>query len=451
MPTIKTFDFYRKIPLDLTETTLQGAVMSGCALFCMFILFLCELRAFLTPEVYSTVAIDSNQDSKLRINFNITMLALPCDYASVDVLDLLGTNKVNMTQNIVKWHTDDNGFKREFHGRNKAQENLKHDDHHRDLDLAHEDGEHAVPLTGENFKDFVDGNDHVMVDFYAPWCVWCIKLAPTWEAFAEEAERSLDGKLRVAKVDCVAERDLCATQNLMAFPTIRVFRNGEPDGPDYAKDRSVEPLMQFAAAKIGGDEKILRRRDRAVKQDYPGCQLSGFLMVNRVPGNFHVEARSAFHSIDPTAANVSHVVKTLKFGTQFPLRGGRRAASPGMELEGLSSLDDRVYTIDVLHTAPHHYIKVVSTFVGDRQPDQPNVDGLQYQMMVSSQIMPYDEDQVPEAKFSYDLSPMSVYIKQRRRKWYDFLTSVLAIVGGTFTVVGVLDNILFRVVKQKKI
>lgn len=32
MPTIKTFDFYRKIPLDLTETTLQGAVMSGCAL-----------------------------------------------------------------------------------------------------------------------------------------------------------------------------------------------------------------------------------------------------------------------------------------------------------------------------------------------------------------------------------------------------------------------------------
>lgn len=59
--------------------------------------------------------------------------------------------------------------------------------------------------------------------------------------------------------------------------------------------------------------------------------------------------------------------------------------------------------------------------------------------------------QIPEAKFSYDLSPMSVYVKERRRKWYDFLTSVLAIVGGTFTVVGVLDNILFRVVKQKKI
>ncbi|CAM9412427.1 unnamed protein product [Ectocarpus sp. 6 AP-2014] len=447
MPTIKTFDFYRKIPLDLTETTLQGAVMSGCALFCMLILFLCELRAFLTPEVYTTVAIDSNQDSKLRINFNITMLALPCDYASVDVLDLLGTNKVNMTQNIVKWHTDENGVKREFHGRNKAQEMVKHDDHHRDLDLAHEDGEHAVPLTSSNFKDFIQGNDNVMVDFFAPWCVWCIKLAPTWEAFAEEVERdaSLNGKLMVAKVDCVEERELCSTQNLMAFPTIRYFKGGVQDGTDYSKDRSVTSLVQYAQAKVGGDEKALRRYGR-LKQDYPGCQLSGFIMVNRVPGNFHIEARSALHSIDPTAANVSHVVKTLKFGTQVPVRG-RRVIEPGVELEGLPALEDRVYSIDSLHTAPHHYIKVVSTFVGDLA----KADSLQYQMMVSSQTMPYEQDQVPEAKFSYDLSPMSVYIKQRRRKWYDFLTSVLAIVGGTFTVVGVLDNILFRVVKQKKI
>lgn len=39
---------------------------SPAARFCMFILFLCELRAFITPEIYSTVAIDSNQDSKVQ-------------------------------------------------------------------------------------------------------------------------------------------------------------------------------------------------------------------------------------------------------------------------------------------------------------------------------------------------------------------------------------------------
>lgn len=27
-------------------------------------------------------------------------------------------------------------------------------------------------------------------------------------------------------------------------------------------------------------------------EDHPGCQLSGYLMVDRVPGNFHIKARS---------------------------------------------------------------------------------------------------------------------------------------------------------------
>lgn len=37
---------------------------------------------------------------------------------------------------------------------------------------------------------------------------------------------------------------------------------------------------------------------------------------------------------------------------------------------------------------------MVSTFVGDRGAKEKDVDQLQYQMMISSQIMPYDEDQV---------------------------------------------------------
>lgn len=35
---------------------------------------------------------------------------------------------------------------------------------------------------------------------YAPWCSWCIKLAPTWEAFAEEVEKEIGQSLQVAKV-----------------------------------------------------------------------------------------------------------------------------------------------------------------------------------------------------------------------------------------------------------
>ena len=65
--------------------------------------------------------------------------------------------------------------------------------------------------------------------------------------------------------------------------------------------------------------------------------------------------------------------------------------------------------------------------------------------------MPYEEGDIPEAKFSFDLSPMCVHVRMRTRRWYDFVTSVMAIIGGTFTVVGVVDSILFRVLKQKAI
>jgi len=36
-------------------------------------------------------------------------------------------------------------------------------------------------------------------------------------------------------------------------------QNGVADGTDYNKDRSVSSLVQYATAKIGGDEKALRR------------------------------------------------------------------------------------------------------------------------------------------------------------------------------------------------
>ena len=42
---------------------------------------------------------------------------------------------------------------------------------------------------------------------------------------------------------------------------------------------------------------------------------------------------------------------------------------------------------------------------------------------------------VPEA-VRYDLSPMAVVVSSKGRRWYDFVTSVCAIVGGTFTVLG---------------
>ena len=63
----------------------------------------------------------------------------------------------------------------------------------------------------------------------------------------------------------------------------------------------------------------------------------------------------------------------------------------------------------------------------------------------------YQEDEIPEALFTYDLSPMAVLITKKGKKWYEFVTSMCALIGGTFTVVGLLSSFLNMIFKSKKI
>jgi hypothetical protein len=74
MFSLKSFDFYRNIPKDLTETTSHGAILSVCASIFMFTLFCLELYAFVSPAISTAVILDPNTDSSLRINFNITVM-----------------------------------------------------------------------------------------------------------------------------------------------------------------------------------------------------------------------------------------------------------------------------------------------------------------------------------------------------------------------------------------
>ncbi len=72
----------------------------------MLTLFLCELWAFLSVAVETSVVLDPNTDPLVRINFNITVYEVPCEFAMIDVVDVLGTRNDNVTKNINKWNVD---------------------------------------------------------------------------------------------------------------------------------------------------------------------------------------------------------------------------------------------------------------------------------------------------------------------------------------------------------
>mmetsp|Transcript_36329 Transcript_36329/g.75588 ORF Transcript_36329/g.75588 Transcript_36329/m.75588 type:complete len:489 (-) Transcript_36329:140-1606(-) len=473
---LSSVDFYRRVPKDLTEATALGAAMSICAMLVMGILFLSETAAFASTKIATSITLDENEEPQIRLNFNITLLDLHCDYVSVDVWDALGTNRQNVTKNVDKWQLDEAGARRIFSGRNREQRELRHEEHDLSLEEMHEnEGVHAMELTKENFAGFLEENEMAFIDMFAPWCVWCQRLAPTWEKFAQEIKKE-GMPVGVGKMDCVAQADLCRQQKIMAFPTLRWYHAGEAVQPDYKMDRTVQALTAYAKRKLEMDEKYKewfsknehqttdeekdkkRQLYQQNRPEHPGCQVSGHLMVNRVPGNFHIEAKSKSHNLNAAMTNLSHVVNHLSFGPPIDMDKDRKARrilkQVPEEHRQFSPMDDSDYVTKQFHQAYHHYIKVVSTHLNMGSAGSAATDTntlLTYQFLEQSQIVYYSEVNVPEARFSYDLSPMSVVVEKEGRKWYDYLTSLCAIIGGTFTTLGLIDATLYKVFKPKKL
>eukprot|EP00568_Trieres_chinensis_P010519 CAMPEP_0183305858 /NCGR_PEP_ID=MMETSP0160_2-20130417/10464_1 /TAXON_ID=2839 ORGANISM="Odontella Sinensis, Strain Grunow 1884" /NCGR_SAMPLE_ID=MMETSP0160_2 /ASSEMBLY_ACC=CAM_ASM_000250 /LENGTH=476 /DNA_ID=CAMNT_0025469135 /DNA_START=146 /DNA_END=1576 /DNA_ORIENTATION=- len=460
---MSNIDFYRRVPKDLTEATTLGAIMSLVAMATMSVLFFSETWAFARTTLETAIAVDDNAEPQIRLNFNITLHALHCDFVSVDVWDALGTNRQNVTKNVEKWQLDGEGVRRIFSGRNREAREVKHEEHEETLEELHEDGVHATMLTSETFQKFLDDNEMAFVDLYAPWCIWCQRLMPTWEKFAEAVEEE-KMPVGVGAVDCVTEAMLCREQRVMAFPTLRWYQGGVAQSPDYKMDRTVAALTGYARRKLETNERYKdwekkkaedpNKAGRAPPQynraEYPGCQVSGHLMVNRVPGNFHIEAKSKSFNLNAAMTNLTHRVNHLSFG-EPDFATGRKTKRILKQLpdqhRNFNPIDDTLYPTSEFHQAYHHYIKVVSTHLDMTNGWDTLVS---YQFLEQAQIVHYEESQVPEARFSYDLSPMSVIVKKEGRKWYDYLTSLCAIIGGTFTTLGLIDAVLYKCFKAKK-
>ncbi|KAH6650157.1 protein disulfide-isomerase precursor [Chaetomium tenue] len=99
----------------------------------------------------------------------------------------------------------------------------------------------VVQLKKDTFDEFVKANDLVLAEFFAPWCGHCKALAPEYE----EAATSLKEKdIKVVKVDCTEEADLCQQHGVEGYPTLKVFRGLDNVSP-YKGQRKAAAITSY--------------------------------------------------------------------------------------------------------------------------------------------------------------------------------------------------------------
>jgi hypothetical protein len=123
-------------------------------------------------SLVTDLVLDRHADPRLRVNFNITMMDLKCEYATIDVVSVLGTEQ-NVTAHVHKWHVDGGGVRQRYQGRNKAQHDIELFDTtvHSSLEQLHEDGIDAVSLDAETLVYARREQEYLFVDFFASWYV----------------------------------------------------------------------------------------------------------------------------------------------------------------------------------------------------------------------------------------------------------------------------------------
>ncbi|XP_042054821.1 probable protein disulfide-isomerase A6 isoform X2 [Salvia splendens] len=214
--------------------------------------------------------------------------------------------------------------------------------------VASASADDVVVLTEENFHQEVGKDRGALVEFYAPWCGHCKKLAPEFEKLGASFKKAKS--VLIGKVDCDEHKSLCSKYGISGYPTIQWFPKGSLEPKKYegtnvkiaAVTSNVVVLTPANFNEIVLDEK----KDVLVEFYAPWCGHCKSLapIYEKVATAFNLEEDVVIANLDADA----HKDLAEKYGiTGFPtLKFFSKNNKGGEDYNGGRDVDDFVTFIN---------------------------------------------------------------------------------------------------------
>ena len=96
----------------------------------------------------------------------------------------------------------------------------------------------VIHINKDNFEQIKNGDQTVLIDFYADWCGPCRMVAPIVEELAKDNPDVVIGKVNVDD-----DPELAQAYGVMSIPTLIVLKGGK----EVARSTGARPKAQLQA------------------------------------------------------------------------------------------------------------------------------------------------------------------------------------------------------------
>ena len=153
-------------------------------------------------------------------------------------------------------------------------------------------------MNAESYRKFTQAKQPVMVEFSAPWCVYCRRLAPALESVAEEYRDTLV----FGAINIDDEPELARSEEIEVVPTLLIYQNGQVLGSIVAPESRAQ-LVAFI------EETLQHREQEANNTEH----IYDMIVVGGGPGGYAAALYAARAGLDTV------ILEKLSAGGQMAL------------------------------------------------------------------------------------------------------------------------------------